>query len=224
MTLALLGIYGDVVDAGHGSEGTQWTSRIVAGLLQAANDDKTGAVWNSLAHALPRLAEAAPSAFLNGVRDASIGPDPVIATLFTDGQGTGVPAESSRHHYLLWALEALTWSPNDFGQVIDLLARLAEIDPGGRTSNRPFSSLTTFFCLRHPETLLPAQRRMAVLDTMRQRHPDIAWQLMIALLPAPMALYGRPRDPEFRDWKQQEPAAVDYGGVAGVRRGRWLPG
>jgi len=90
----------------------------------------------------------------------------------------------------------------------DLLARRAEIDPDGRTRDRPFNSLTTFFCLRHPGTLLPTQRRMAVLDTMRQRHPDIAWQLMIALLPTPMALYDRPRDPEFRDWKQQEPAAV----------------
>jgi len=208
VTLALLGIYGDVVDAGHGSDGTQWTSRIVAGLLQAANDDKTGAVWNSLAHALPRLAEAAPDAFLDGVRDASTGPDPVISTLFTDGGGTGVSAESSRHHYLLWALEALGWSPEHSGQVIDLLARLAEIDPGDGRRNRPFNSLTAFFCLPHPGTLLSAQRRMAVLDTMRQRYPDIAWQLMIALLPAPVALCDRPRYPEFRDWKQQEPAAV----------------
>ena len=36
------------------------------------------------------------------------------------------------------------------------------------------------------------QRRIDVLDTMRQRHPDVAWQLMMALLPAPMALYDRP--------------------------------
>jgi hypothetical protein len=206
VTLALLGINGDVVDAGHGSDGIQWTARIVAGLLQAANDDKTGAVWNSQAHALPRLAEAAPAAFLNGLRDAATGADPVIAALFTDGHGAGVSAEFSGHHYLLWALEALAWSPEDFGQVIDLLARLTEIDPGGRMRNRPLNSLTTIFCLRHPGTLLSVQRRMAVLDRMRQRHPDVAWQLMMALLPAPMALYDRLRDPEFRDWKQQEPA------------------
>lgn len=208
MTLALLGINGDVVDAGHGSDGTQWTARVVAELLQAVNEDKTGAMWYSLAQALPRLAEAAPDAFVNGIRDAANGPDPVIATLFADGEGTGAPAESPRHHYLLWALEALAWSPEHLGQVIDLLARLAEIDPGGRTRNSPFNSLIMFFCLRHPGTLLPAQRRMDVLDTMRQRHPDVAWQLMVALLPAPMALYDRPRDPEFRDWKQQEPAEV----------------
>ncbi len=103
-TLALLGIHGDVVDAGHGSDGTQWAARIVAGLLEAANGDKTGVVWNSLADVLPRLAEAAPAAFLSGVRDAATGPDPVIATLFPDGDGAGVPAEPSRHHHLLWAL------------------------------------------------------------------------------------------------------------------------
>ena len=206
VTLVLVGINGDAVDAGHGSDGTQWTGRIVADLLKAANDDKTGAVWNSLAQALPRLAEAAPAAFLNGVRDSVAGPDPVIAMLFTDGDGTSVLAEFSRHHYLLWALEALAWSPEDFGQVIELLARLTEIDPGGRMRNRPMNSLIAIFCLRRPGTLLSVQRCMDVLDTMRQRHPDVARQLMMALLPAPMALYDRPRDPEFRDWKQQEPA------------------
>jgi hypothetical protein len=74
--------------------------RPYSSISQPAND-KTGVLWNSLASALQRLAEAAPDAFLNGVRNAEAGADPVIARLFTDTEATGVPAESSRHHHLL---------------------------------------------------------------------------------------------------------------------------
>ena len=153
VTLALLGIHGDVIDTGHGTSGTQWTARIVRELLREANADTTGDTWNSLASVLPQLAEAAPDAFLDGVRDATAGPAPVIAAMFTDSGPARATAEPSRHHHLLWALERLAWSPEHFGRVTGLLARLAEIDPGGRMRNRPFNSLVTIFCLQHPEDI-----------------------------------------------------------------------
>ena len=73
VTLALLGIHGDVIDAGHGASGAQWADRVVRELLREANADATGDTWNSLASVLPQLAEAAPDAFLDGVRDADCG-------------------------------------------------------------------------------------------------------------------------------------------------------
>jgi hypothetical protein len=208
VTLALLGIHGDVIEVGHGTSGTQWTARIIRDLLREANADTTGDTWNSLASVLPELAEAAPDAFLDGVRDATTGSAPVIAAMFTDSGPTAATTEPSRHHHLLWALERLAWSPEHFGRVTGLLARLAEIDPGGRMRNRPFNSLVTIFCLQYPETSVSALGRMAVIGTLRERHAGIAWQLMLVLLPSQPAMHDPTPDPEFRDWKPQEPVTV----------------
>ena len=208
VTLVLLGIYGEVIDTGHGTSGSQWANRVVRGLLREANADTTGDTWNSLAGVLSQLAEAAPDAFLDGVRDAAAGPSPVIAAMFTDSGSAAATREPSRHHKLLWALERLAWSPDHFGRVTGLLARLAEIDAGGRIRNRPFNSLVTIFCLQYPETSASATARMAVIERLRERHPVIAWQLMMALLPSQLAIHDPTPSPEFRDWKPQEPVIV----------------
>jgi len=63
-------------------------------LLREANADATGDMWNSLAGVLPPLAEAAPDAFLDGVRHAAAGPSPVIAAMFTDSGPVRQPASS----------------------------------------------------------------------------------------------------------------------------------
>jgi hypothetical protein len=207
VTLALLGIYGEVIDAGHGINGAQWADRVVHVLLREANADATGDTWNSLAGVLPPLAEAAPDAFLDGVRDAAAGPSPVIAALFTDSGPATPTREFSRHQQVLWALERLAWSSDHFGRVIGVLTRLAEIDPGGYMRDRPFNSLVSILSLQYPETSASASARMEVIERLRDRNPVIAWQLMIALLPSPRAMHDPAQKPEFRDWKPKEPSS-----------------
>lgn len=207
VTLALLGMYGEVIDAGHGASGAQWADGVVRVLLREANADATGDTWNSLAGVLPPLAEAAPDAFLDGVRDAAAGPSPVIAAMFTDSGPRTATREFSRHHQVLWALERLAWSPDHFGRATGVLARLAEIDPDGYMRNRPFNSLVSILSLQSPEPPAPGSARTEVIERLRDRHPDIAWRLMIALLPSPRALHDPVQKPEFRDWKPKEPSS-----------------
>jgi hypothetical protein len=57
-TLALLGVYGERVDAGSGMNGLNWTSVAVRQLLDRANADSTCKLWISLSGVLPLLAEA----------------------------------------------------------------------------------------------------------------------------------------------------------------------
>jgi hypothetical protein len=207
VTLALLGVYGEVIDVGHGASGAQWADRVVRVLLRKANADATGDTWNSLAGVLPPLAEAGPDAFLDGVRDAAAGPCPVIAAMFTDSGPRTATHEFSRHHQVLWALERLAWSPDHFGRVTEVLARLAEIDPDGYMRNRPFNSLVSILSLQHPETPAPGSARLEVIARLRDHHPVIAWRLMIALLPSPRAMHDPVQKPEFRDWKPKEPSS-----------------
>jgi len=211
-TLALLGVHGAHIDAGGGADGIAWATHLVRKLLDAANDDSTGRCWASISDLLPLIAEASPDAFLASVMAGLQGTKPVVAQLFKDREGTDSLNFDSPHTHLLWALESVAWSSEHFGQTVDVLVRLAEIDPGGRLSNRPFSSLQSIFCPWHPENSVTVLRRLAVIDAMRSHHNVIAWQLMLTLLPVRGAMHVPTHEPDFRDWRPtREPVtSVEY--------------
>jgi hypothetical protein len=72
-TLALAGTYGSAKRLGSPGTVADWTARVVAQLLQRANEDVSGQVWASLSDVLPLLAEAAPDAFLRAVEQGVSG-------------------------------------------------------------------------------------------------------------------------------------------------------
>jgi hypothetical protein len=209
-TLALLGAFGDAIDLGSGATGKTWAERLVSHLLRRANDDMSGQLWSSLADVLPLLAEAAPDAFLNAATAGATGPDAVLSHLFLDQQDQGF-AVSSPHTGLLWALEALAWSPDHVGLAAEALARLAEIDPGGRLSNRPRGSLTDVFRPWMPQTSTDVDSRIAIVDSIASRHPDIAWSLLLSLLPEVHGVATPTYTARFRSWKPEKEAQVVLG-------------
>jgi hypothetical protein len=176
--------------------------------MQRANEDRSCRLWVSLAEVLPLLAEAAPDTFLDGVRDGLGGHPPLLVGMFMDADADAFSA-SSAHTGLLWALEAVAWSSDHFGQAVDLLARLTEIDPGGRLSNRPDESLARIFCPWHPENAVKVVRRLSAIDGLRDRHSSVSWPLMLTLLPEFQAVHFPTHEPEYRDWKpQRSPVTV----------------
>lgn len=203
-SLVLLAVYGDQVTFSGGVTGSSWASYQVREVLDAANGDRSGELWTSLADLLPLLAEAAPDRLMDAVRDGLAGDDPLLRRLFTDAKDGDSFSSSSAHTGLLWALERLAWSPAYFGQVVDLLARLDAVDPGGRLSNRPFESLASIFTPWHPETSVDISGRLAALDGLRARHAGTAWRLQLAMLPDWRGFHMNSVGPEFRDWKSPE--------------------
>jgi hypothetical protein len=212
-TLALLAAHGDSIRAGNGQTGVHVASYLVRTLLEEANADATGKRWASLSDLLPLLAEAGPDSFVDAARDGVTGSDPVLALLFTDSpEGDVLFSSSSPHTGLLWAMETLAWSSEHFGQAVDLLARLDAIDPGGRLNNRPFGSLESIFTPWHPENSVEADRRLDVIDGLRQRHRAVAWRLLLSMLPEFHGIHMPTHEPQFRDWKppQQPVTRVEY--------------
>ncbi len=203
-TLALLGSHGDMEVAGSGLTGKDWASWTVRRILEAANQDKTCHLWASLRDVLALFAEAAPTTFLDAVRDGLQGESPLLRRMFIDSKGASSLFTDSPHSSLLWALEVCAWSQTDFGQAVDLLARLAEVDPGGRLGNRPIGCLVTIFRPSYPQTSVSVERRLSVLDGLRKRHESVAWQLMISMLPNPGGFAINMSEPHFRDWKPQK--------------------
>jgi hypothetical protein len=197
-TVALLGARGDEVRLGGGRTARLWSEAVASQLFRRANTDETAELWASLEDVLPLLAEGVPDMFLRAVDDATSGHEPLMRLIFQDKQdGFQV---SSPHTGLLWALECVAWSPAYLGFAADVLARLAEIDPGGRLSNRPASSLANVFRSWRPQTAAPMESRLAVLDALAERHEAVAWELLMSLLPEDTSFGMDSHKPEFRDW------------------------
>jgi len=207
-TLALLGSFGGSIHLGNGRTGQTWANSVVSDLLMRANADPSGQLWASLSDVLPLLGEAAPDVFLRGVQEGLGEEPPVLRHMFLDYLDAGVLSVSSPHTGLLWALEALAWSPEHLSLVSELLAKLAEIDPGGRLSNRPRSTLATIFRTWLPQTSASADVRTRVIDALSRRHDRVGWELLLDLLPEFRAVGSYSYAPSFRSWKPEIPGVT----------------
>lgn len=165
--------------------------------------DADWVLWGSLNELLPLLAEAAPGEFLDAVEKAMrLRPCP-FDELFSQ-EGVGI---TGRNYLtgLLWALEGLAWDEQYLVRVCVALAELASHDPGGQWANRPSNSLVTILLPWLPQTLASAEKRKVAVQTILNEWPDIAWNLLIQLLPGQHKTSSGSHKPSWRktipdDW------------------------
>jgi hypothetical protein len=209
--LALLATADDVVHVG-GRTGESVASSIVWELLDAANKDTTPRTWITLAPHLPLLAEAAPSVLLSALRRA-LAPNAIFTqAVFADAEpSTFGLTPQSPHTHVVWALETLVWSEKHFDEAVSVLAVLAELDPGGQWSNRPAASLASVFCPWHPNTSAGPDQRLITVGRLRKQHPEVAWNLLLTMLPNSHGFLMVDQGPQFRDWKSYEPIVTHAG-------------
>jgi len=143
--------------------------------------DSDWVLWGSLNGLLPVLAEASPGEFLAAVeRGIRLTPCPFDALFFQESSGT------SGNNYLtglFWALEGLAWDEQYLVRACVVLGELATHDPGGQWGNRPSSSLATILLPWLPQTLASVDKRKVAMRALLDECPDIAWDLIIRLLP-----------------------------------------
>jgi hypothetical protein len=111
----------------------------------------------------------------------------------------------------LWALETLAWDPTLLPRVAHILARLAAIDPGGRLVNRPINSLRSIFISWEPNTNATLRQRLAALDNIIGRVPEVAWHLLTLLLPKQHDSSAPTSKPRFREAGEAERETLTYG-------------
>lgn len=168
-TLAAFGSLGDGLRVGSGPTLRGWGELAVRALLERANEDKTGLLWQSLGDVLPLLAEAAPDVFLEALEIAIAEGGTLKVHLFSDRDDDW--SSSSPHVYVLWALETLAWSPDYLPAVAELLVRLSELDPGGKLSNRPANVLSNTFRPWMPQSSADTDDQIAIISSLARRHP-----------------------------------------------------
>lgn len=185
-SLILTSIFGDKLKFDLPLKAELWVDKIVAELLSTENPE----MWKSFEGTLPLIAEASPTAFLEAVeKHLGIEKSP-IASLFEEDPG--FLTAQSYHTGLLWALENLAWFPQFLSRSALILARLSAIDPGGSLSNRPINSLSEIFKSWHFQTLASFDERMQVLKLVSEREPEIAWTILIRMLPDSMRGVAHP--------------------------------
>ena len=171
-TLVLLSVHGDNLFRSRlGVDVVGQVNALIRELLTPLD----GATWQSQQHDLPRYAEAAPEVFLTLLDDDLRRSAPKIhAILKPTAAG---PFSWPGRTGLLWALEALAWNPARLSQVVDLLARLAEIRISDNWGNKPEQSLDSIFRCWMPQTAASVDARIAALERLCRRHPTVGWRV-----------------------------------------------
>lgn len=143
--------------------------------------DSDWRLWGSLNDLLPILAEANPRAFTYSVTRALQSEPCPFNELFSQ-EGVGI---AGRNYLtgLLWGLEKLAWHEDYVVLVTSVLGEIATHDPGGNWSNRAINSISTLLLPWHPQTNASIEKRIACIKSLQADFPDIAWKVVLTLLP-----------------------------------------
>lgn len=199
--LAILGSQSDACSNCSQGKAETTSALVIRELLSNAD----WVLWGSLNNLLPTLAEAAPSEFLGAVEKAMrLTACPFDELFKQEGNGT---FGSNYLTGLLWALEGLAWDEQYLVRVCDALGELASHDPGGQWANRPSNSLRTILLPWLPQTLASVDKRKVAVQTLLKEWPDIAWSLIIKLLPGQHQTTSGSHKPSWRktipdDWEK----------------------
>ena len=163
-------------------------------------------IWGSLNDLLPIIAEAAPNEFIKSVESALLQTPCPFDELFLQ-EGNGV---FGRNYLtgLLWALETLAWDEQLLNRISLIFGELASRDLGGNWGNRPLNSLTTIFLPWLPQTTASIKKRNVAVTTLQSNVPEIAWKLLLSLLPKQHQTSSGSRKPIWResipeDWSKE---------------------
>lgn len=194
---------------GNGFSAQEFVDGVLRDIPGLASDYQALASLDSL---LPDLAEAAPDPFLSALETLAAGDGALLSPLFEGGDDPMF----GRAYYLgpLRGLEVLAWDPTLLGRVTQILARMAELDPGGKLSNRPINSLCQIFLPWRPHTNAQEDVRHHALEQVCRKFPGIAWTLLANLLPEHHAISFGTATPEWREFGASSRPTPTYGSLA----------
>lgn len=186
--------------------------RTIILIIRSLLENKQWQAWASIDRYLPVIAEAHPTEFLNCV-DVALKQNPCPFEELYNQEENGF---GGTNHItgLLWGLENLAWTEDCLARVCLILAELASKDPGGNWANRPINSLKTILLPWLPQTLANKDKRVKAVKPVARDFPDIAWQVILAMLPSQHSTSSGSHKPKWRtpipDDFKQEVLNVDY--------------
>ncbi len=192
-TLALMGTRGER------TANVGWAKHLPGRILrQVLDSDDQWEIWASLQDDLSTFAEAAPGVVLEAIEQCL---DETLEELFRQESNTTLGRWE--HMGIIWALERIAWSSDHFAEAMHTLARLAQIDPGGRIRSRPADSLANSFLPWFRQTEATDAARLQTLADLLVRYPAVGWATLINAYPPLTGAHVAERPlPLFRPWGQ----------------------
>ena len=185
-------------------DGVSWTETWVRGRLMPITAERLETEGRNLAF----YAETAPTVFLDLLEEAVRQPNSdVLALMRSEKRGWMTPCPWSG---LLNALEVLAWEPVTFRRSVELLARLAAVEPRDCGWKVPSQSLGNIFRYWMPQTLVTAEGRLREIERLLEQFPSVGWPLLLRYIDADDCVgkfNSRPR------WRRR---SMDYGDVQAV--------
>ena len=175
-TLALLSVHGNALFQDRLGIGDAPES--VGAIVNRVLTPFTPETLRQHADELPAFAEAAPDAFLELVQADLTGQTPALLEILKPSRA-GTSGDNPVRCGVLWALERLAWNPQNLMPVVNILARLSQTRLDDNLFNKPINSLFAIFCSGVPQTAAPLPERMAALEALCRRFPDIGWRTCI---------------------------------------------
>lgn len=159
---------------------TEWSMiQLVRNLLEKAD----WTTWRNLSDCLQRLAEIAPSEFLDRVEWNVLHKSEEILRLFPQ-KDSDIFGSNNYISELLWSLEILAWSPDYLIKAICILGLLEDL-PYEQTNwvNTPINSIVSILLPWYPQTLGNLEKRKSALRSLKNDNPDIFWKVLKKILP-----------------------------------------
>lgn len=176
--VAILGVHSDCCKKASLNARRKWAPQAIKGILDGAN----WKTWATLDELLPFLAEAAPHEYLACVERFLRKKKDGMESLFAQ-ERSGMMGRTYLWGFLE-ALQRLAWLPEFFAVVLDILARLAKLDPGGQWGPRPVAVMQRILHPCGAHTTVGAPMRLDVVSALLKKYPEQLWNVLVSLLPS----------------------------------------
>jgi len=136
--------------------------------------------WASINEYLHQLAEINPEAYLRNLEKYISDYQEDAMRLVADD----VDLFSTNYiPPLIWSLEVLAWSEEYLIRSVLCLGQIASFDNIDKQGNNPINSIVSILLPWHPQTLASVDKRKNTLQSLHLDHPDVAWKVILKLLP-----------------------------------------
>ena len=204
-SLVLLAMHGDrLLGKRTGLDPAQMAAALVRGLLEPMTEESL----QSQASNLPLYAEAAPDEFLSIIQRDLKKKQPAAAALMKPVADTMFGRHDRVH--LLSALGILGWSPELLPRVVELLGRLAELEPDDNMVNKPSESLLSLLRWWMPQTAASLKQRIAAFDRLVTDRPEIGWQVAVSQFSQHPSLAFHGQKPMWRGYALGWSSSVNH--------------
>lgn len=176
-TLVMLAVYGNGLFKKRLGIDVEW---MVANTVRELLTPLTTRRLEENEHELPLYAEAAPGTFLCIMERDLREEKPQVLGLLRPAQTW--PLYSCPRTGLLWALEGLAWSPQNFRRVVKILGQLSEVEIDDNWGNKPIESLAAILRAWMPQTAATHEMRVAMVNMLLKNYPRVGWKICLRQL------------------------------------------